>query len=508
MNFSNSRAIENLAARNDRDGLYHFLEHRNKTIRFEAAMALAELEDGRGWRYLLDSVSQTQDLESQELAAAILGDLGHPRAVPALAEALLKARSDMAETIKEALEAIGGTEAEEALRKAGFQPVAPRMTGSQQIMDFDQGMVREPQMDASQIKIHTADQHFDTAAELRDAELTERGLVEIALALWLSPNWAYAWYLRGVLFEDLDRYFEAWLSYRHSIQLDPTLAESREALTDLEEEHNLPVLEADLLFKDLDARSWSERRDAAAGLGVLKENVSPIVVEYLIDRLTYEDREVRHAAIEALGNLADERAILPLTQMDESSWLLRFTIIESLAKLGSVAGVEAVLQHEMQRVHERNPIFSRQKDPLLELEFDLLMETGVLAFEKTGDLQGLLALAEGNRWGEVTEQDEREDPYAVDYYEDPYRSGGFEEEEEEVEDDLESYVDEVAQMASLALERLAMPQMGQLDSDTLGRLANIPDLTLMDVTDEGGQPLVVHDSSSLRQAAKAELESR
>jgi hypothetical protein len=35
---------------------------------------------------------------------------------------------------------------------------------------------------------------------------------------------------------------------------------------------------------------------------------------------------------------------------------------------------------------------------LLELEFDLLMETGVLAFEKTGDLQGLLALAEGNRW--------------------------------------------------------------------------------------------------------------
>jgi hypothetical protein len=63
-------------------------------------------------------------------------------------------------------------------------------------------------------------------------------------------------------------------------------------------------------------------------------------------------------------------------------------------------------------------------------------------------------------------------------------------------------------MASLALERLALPQMAKLDSDTLRRLAAVPDLTLMDVTDEGGQPLVVHDSSSLRQAAKAELESR
>jgi hypothetical protein len=71
-------------------------------------------------------------------------------------------------------------------------------------------------MDTTEIKIHTAEQHFDTAADLREAELTERGLVENALALWLAPDWAYAWYLRGVLFEDLDRYFEAWLSYRHS----------------------------------------------------------------------------------------------------------------------------------------------------------------------------------------------------------------------------------------------------------------------------------------------------
>jgi hypothetical protein len=193
--------------------------------------------------------------------------------------------------------------------------------------------------------------------------------------------------------------------------------------------------------------------------------------------------------------------------MDESSWLLRFAIIEALAKLGSVVGVEAALRKEMHAIHERNPIFSRQKDPLLELEFDLLMEVGVLAFEKTGDLQGLLALAEGNTWEEVDDAGSV-DAYAADYYEDPFSRSVDEEPEEEVDEDLESYVDEVAQMASLALERLAVARMPQLDVDTLRRLAAVPDLTLMDVTGEGGQPFMVHDLTDLRQAAQAELERR
>jgi hypothetical protein len=508
MNFSNSRSIENLAARNDRDGLYRFLEHRNKASRFEAAMALAELEDGRGWRFLLDAVSQAEDPESQELAAAILGDLGHPRAIPVLLAAMQQARGDLAETIREALEAIGGTEVEEALHKAGFQPVAPRMSGNQQLTEFDSGLVRQPQMDTTQIKIHTAEQHFDTAAELREAELSERGLVENSLALWLAPNFAYAWYLQGVLFEDLDRYFEAWLCYRHSIHIDPNQPEAREAMNDLEAEQNLPLLEADLLIQDLSARGWSERRDAAAGLGVFGEEAPPNSAEHLLDLLADEDREVRHATIHALGKLGDEVAILPLTQLDEHSWLLRFAIIEALSNLSSVAGVEAVLQHEMQRIHERNPIFSRQKDPLLELEFNLLMETGVLAFEKTGDLEGLLALAEGNRWAEAVVEDDHADPYTADYYPDPFSRSIFEEEEEEEEENLDAYVDEVSQMASLALERLAIPQLEHIDMDLLRRLADVPDLTLMDVSDEDSQPLMVHDLHELRQAARTELERR
>jgi HEAT repeat protein len=230
-------------------------------------------------------------------------------------------------------------------------------------------------------------------------------------------------------------------------------------------------------------------------------------VETLLELLFDEDREVRHAAVEALGSLGDASAVEALLQIDESSWLLRFAVIEALAKIGSVRGVEAALHKEMQSIHDRNPIFSRQKDPLLELEFDLLMEVGVLAFEKTGDLQTLLALAEGNRWEEVDEPG-ADDVYAENYYPDPFGGEVDEEEDEEIEDDLASYVDEVSQMASMALERLAAPRLGELDRDTLRRLAAVPDLTLMDVSGEGGQPQVVYDLSELRQAAKAELEKR
>jgi hypothetical protein len=114
----------------------------------------------------------------------------------------------------------------------------------------------------------------------------------------------------------------------------------------------------------------------------------------------------------------------------------------------------------------------------------------------------LLSLVEGNQWEEV-EEEPSEELYGGDEYEDD-----DEMDEEEAEDELDSYVDEVAQIASLALERLAAPQLSDLDAGMLNRLANVPDLTLIDLTDEGGQLVVIHDLSSLRQAAKAELESR
>ncbi len=373
MDLFHSHNIEKMAAEHDLDGLYKLLEDSNKVVRLEAAQALAEMEDGVGWRFLMDAARQTGDPEVQVTAAGMLGDLGHPRAIPVLEEALKRARGETADAIKEAIEAIGGREADDALRRAGYEPVLPYKTG-EQVTNYDAEYVRAILPDTSQVEFLTAEQHLNTAVELREAEMAERGLVEDSLSLWLVPEQAYAWYIRGVLFEDLDRNFEAVLCYRWALELDRSLADAREALDELEEENVLPSLDANLLLADLAARGWSERRDAAAGLGDLGENAPAQAADRLIELLDDEEREVRHAAIEALGNIGDRRAVLPLMQREEGSWLLRFAIIESLAQLGSVDGLVTVLRREMNRVQERNPVFSSHKDPLLEVEYDRLME--------------------------------------------------------------------------------------------------------------------------------------
>ncbi len=514
MNSFGSHNIQKMVAEHDMDGLYKLLEHSNLATRLEAALALAEMNDGVGWRYLLDAVRQSGDPDGQVVAAAMLGDLGHPRAIPILEEILKKTRGEVADAIKEALEAIGGHDADEALRRAGYEPVLPHMSGNQQVMDYEGAYVRAFVPDTSHISFLTAEQHLNNAVELRETEMTERGLVEDSLALWLTPEWAYAWYLRGVLYEDLDRTFEAGLCYLWALELEPGQAEAREALSDLQEERVLPPLDPDQLMVDLSSRQWQERRDAAAGLGELGEKAPADAVDRLTDRLEDEEREVRHAAIEALSSIGDRRAVLPLLKHEEGSWLLRFALIEALAQLGSVDGLVAVLRREMDHVQERNPVFSSQKDPLLEVEYDRLMEIGVLALEKAGDLPYLLTLAEGNVWEEVSLDDEADEDAAggESYFETAGDEEYSEEEEDqEADEDLDSYVDEVAQMASLALERLAAPNLAKLDEETLSRLAAVPDLTLLDVTEDEDtqpQPTIIHDHSALREAAKAELARR
>ena len=131
MDIFGSPNIERMAAENDYDGLYKCLEHRNKIVRLQAAQALADLNDGTGWRFLLEALRQTAEPHLQAVAATLLGELGNSRAASPLGEALKKARGETADAIRDALEAIQGPEAEEALRRAGYEPVAPQLQGGQ-----------------------------------------------------------------------------------------------------------------------------------------------------------------------------------------------------------------------------------------------------------------------------------------------------------------------------------------------------------------------------------------
>jgi HEAT repeat protein len=526
MNLFGLPNIRKMAEENDYTGLHRALEHRNPLVRLGAAHALAEMNDGTGWRVLTDAVGDSSSPESQEIAAALLSELGSAseifarRAAPIIGDALKRTRGDTAAALREALEAMDSPEAETALRQAGYEPAPTAEV--EEVTDFEAHFVRPvlPQVEGFQLL--SAEQHLNNAVQLREAEIGERGLVETSLALWLKPNWAYAWYLRGVLFEDLERPYEAMLAYERALSIDTTLRDASDALEDLREDETFPPLEADLLARDLTARGWRARRDSAAGLcEIARTNPAAArpYLENLLELLEDGEREVRRAAIEALGNIGSEQAEEALVAQRESSWLLRFSLIEALSTMRSVDGLVEVLRRDMNRIQERNPVFSSQRDPLVEVEYGALMEIGVRALERTGDLERLLEIAEANVWVE-TEEDEEEysdqpqDMLSDEYY-DELEEGYIDEDEEgdEQDEDLMSYVDEAAQMVTTALERLALVALSgdnptPLPRPLIQRLAQVPDLTLIDLAaddDSEAQTSVVHDLSAVRKAAEEAL---
>jgi hypothetical protein len=143
------------------------------------------------------------------------------------------------------------------------------------------------------------------------------------------------------------------------------------------------------------------------------------------------------------------------------------------------------------------------------VEYSRLVEVGVLALERSGDVESLVAIAEGNAW---EEEEDSADDFEVVEDTDAWDSGEDEVEEIDADEDLTDYVDEVGQMAAVALDRLARPRLSSLEPDLLLRLAEVPDLTLIDLSEEGdveeGETGLVYDFSALREAAKAELARR
>jgi len=91
--------------------------------------------------------------------------------------------------------------------------------------------------------------------------------------------------------------------------------------------------------------------------------------EAVLARLADDEREVRHAAVEAVGRLGIQAAVPALLEQRESSWLLRFAVLDALSTLGATAALAERLRREMSSLQERNPIFGSGKDPLIELEY-------------------------------------------------------------------------------------------------------------------------------------------
>jgi len=88
-----------------------------------------------------------------------------------------------------------------------------------------------------------------------------------------------------------------------------------------------------------DEQAGKRSPETEKSLEALKKFARPIV-EHLIDSLNDEDKWVRYLAAEALGNLADPRAITPLELFQsDGDPDLRFVSCQSLKKIADVRDI-------------------------------------------------------------------------------------------------------------------------------------------------------------------------
>jgi hypothetical protein len=152
---------------------------------------------------------------------------------------------------------------------------------------------------------------------------------------------------------------------------------------------------------------------------------------------------------------------------------------------------------------------------MVEVEYERLFEIGVRSLERTNNIIALVEIVEGNAWIQDEEEPDSDTSSSADEEIDNDLIDADDEYDPEAEEDLSLYVDEVAQMACIALEEAAVPRMAQFDPSLLQRLAVIPDLTLIDMdqmaldTGEEEPPTsVVVDLTNLRNSASSELRKR
>jgi len=84
--------------------------------------------------------------------------------------------------------------------------------------------------------LNEAEQHYEQASAYEEQNEFDEALKECDAAIQITPNYADAHNLRGIVLEGLGRKEEAVLAYREAIRSDPTYSEAAENLKNLEDE--------------------------------------------------------------------------------------------------------------------------------------------------------------------------------------------------------------------------------------------------------------------------------
>ena len=306
--------------------------HKDAEVRKAAAEALRNIGSPKAIPALIEALKD-KDAEMRKAAAEALGLIGSPEAVPALIEALQDKDAEVREDAAEALGKIGSPEAVPALIEAlKDKDVWVRKAAARAL-----GEIGSTEAVPALIEALRDEKWFvrETAAEalgeigspaipalieaLRDEEKRMREAAAEALGKIGSPEAAPA------LIEALRD--EEWFVRRAAV----------EALVKIGSTEAIPALIEALRDEEADVRG--------AAAKALRKIGSPEAVPALIEALRDEDADVRKTAARALGEIGSPEAVPALIEaLRDEDADVRKTAARALGKIGSPEAIPALIE--------------------------------------------------------------------------------------------------------------------------------------------------------------------
>lgn len=299
--------IEHLINSRDLAGLKDCLKDSDPAVQIQAASALAGFGEWEGLAFLNTCLRNPKD--AIRLAAIeALGDCCDDRAVDSLIPLLKSDNPEIVETVRLALSHYDTPAAVNALQTtpepdlsttvADQQAVELNLTPADPIMGVNpySDQIRDVAPTGS---VDRAARDLFILAESHEEEgRYSQALDEINKVLSHAPGWADAYNLRGIIQEDLDKPYQAMLSYQWAVKLDSSLQAAASNLAELIREYEILSTPLDDWLNDsVLTNDWEERADAVCALNQRPE---PEALQAVINALQDTDIEVATIALEAL----------------------------------------------------------------------------------------------------------------------------------------------------------------------------------------------------------------
>lgn len=368
--------VPELIAENDIDGLEKCLDSSDYSLQFEAAEALARMENWKGFAFLVISTRNNKST-IRAAAAEMLGVLGDPRAVRHLIRLMNDDDQEVKQCAMDALREINTSDSLDAI--AGFTSGASRFSNeikdthspNAAISDAIFGSVSQGDVScgltSSIERQRSAEKHFILAGKFYEEDRFTQALTEVNITLELIPDMAEASNLKGLILEALEEHYLAIIAYQKALRSDPLLKEAQENLSELTVEldiFNTPLQE---FLEGSSSEDWDMRRDAIAALSIKTE---PEALDAIIRSLDDEDLEVCSLALEALECSSSPAALIAL-----QNYYANFDVTGEEDETGLLPSIQ--IEEQTEPAHNEQ-VLEHLETPLLQTSTEYMDEANKL----------------------------------------------------------------------------------------------------------------------------------